>query len=174
MLFVNRRDELDVLAQWYGRQGARLGLVWGRRRVGKTASLQEFARDRRHIFHTAAGRPAVDELRALSTSAALVLDATFGDLRERPFTDWNDAIDTLASTAQEQPLLLVHDEFPELLSASPELAGVLRAAWDRVRTHGLWPNPWRRRLGGVAARARGSDAPEGLAAAHHGSRTTAR
>ncbi len=134
MSFVNRRDELDALAEWYERAGARLGLVWGRRRVGKTALLQEFAKDRRHIFHTAAGRPAVDELRALSTSAALVLDATFRDLRERPFTDWTDALDTLASTAQEQPLLLVLDEFPELLSASPELPSVLRAAWDRVRT----------------------------------------
>ena len=37
--------------------GSKLALLWGRRRVGKTALLQHFAGGKRTVFHTGAGRP---------------------------------------------------------------------------------------------------------------------
>jgi AAA+ ATPase superfamily predicted ATPase len=133
MAFVNRADELAALESWWTQPGSTMGVVWGRRRVGKTALLQAFAKDRRHVFHTAAGRPAGDELRALSNASATVLGTGFRDLIERPFTDWADALETLADAARAEPVLLILDEFPELLGTTPELPGIVRAVWDRVR-----------------------------------------
>ncbi len=134
MTFVNRTEELASLERWWERPGSAMGLVWGRRRVGKTALLQEFARARRHVFHTAAGRPLADELRALSQAAASVETDGFRDLVVRPFADWTDAFETLADLARDEPLLLVLDELPEALAVTPELPSVLRAVWDRVRS----------------------------------------
>src|SRR5680860_1122562 len=133
-MFVNRKQELALLERWHREPGGRLGLVWGRRRVGKTALLEEFAGSRRAIFHTAAGRPVSDELRLLSRSAREVVSTSARDLDARPFADWDDALDTLAAVARRERLLLVIDEFPELVTASPELPGVLRAFWDRARS----------------------------------------
>ncbi|MGP8249137.1 MAG: ATP-binding protein [Candidatus Dormibacteria bacterium] len=62
MQFVNRSWELDQLESWWAKSGQRLGLVWGRRRVGKTLLLQRFAEGRhRTVYHTFAGRSAADE-----------------------------------------------------------------------------------------------------------------
>jgi hypothetical protein len=110
-----------------------MALVWGRRRVGKTALLSAFATDRRAVFHTGAGRPARDELKVLSRMAAPALEGGTRDLQARPFVDWDDALEALAAAAQSEPLLLVLDEFPELLRAAPELPSVLRAFWDGAR-----------------------------------------
>ncbi len=133
-MFTNRRDELAALGSWWERPGAALGLVWGRRRVGKTSLLEEFARDKRTVFHTGAGRPAADELRLLSEAVSETIGLGARDLGVRPFTSWDDALDSLATAAARQRLLLVIDEFPDLVKVSPELPGVMRAFWDRARS----------------------------------------
>jgi len=133
-MFVNRRDELEQLEQWWTRPEAALGMVWGRRRVGKTALIQRFGSERPAVFHTGGGRPATAELAALARAGTPLLSDGVRDLDARPFADWDDALETLAAAAAERPVLLVLDEFPALVETSPELPSLIRAAWDRLRS----------------------------------------
>lgn len=133
MTFVNRERELKQLSRWWDAAGAGMAIVWGRRRVGKTALLQHFAADLPAVFHTGGGRPAAVELLALSRAAAPLLAGGLRDLESRPFVDWDDAFDTLAEAARSRRVLLVLDELPALAETSPELPSLIRAAWDRVR-----------------------------------------
>lgn len=134
MAFVNRKDELARLEEWWSRPSAGMGIVWGRRRVGKTALIEEFAEARGAVFHTGSGRPPGAELEALSRAAAPLLGGGMRDLEARPFADWDDALETLAQAAREEPLLLVLDELPTIVETAPELPALIRAAWDRLRS----------------------------------------
>lgn len=132
MPFVNRSSELDRLSSWWNGPGSGMGVVWGRRRVGKTALLQHFAADRPAVFHTGAGRPAEAELAALSRAAAPLVDGRSRDLAVRPFADWEDVLETLAAASHGRRILLVLDEVPALQESSPDLASRIRAVWDRI------------------------------------------
>jgi AAA+ ATPase superfamily predicted ATPase len=130
MPFVNREQELEALGRWWDVRGPRLAFVWGRRRVGKTALIERFAAGRRAVFHTGSRRPVVDELAGLSRAAEGLVAGR--DLSVNPFHDWTDLIETLAREAAAEPILLVLDEFPELVAVAPELPSIIRAGWDRI------------------------------------------
>lgn len=134
MGFVNRLDELAALKAWWDRPHARPALVWGRRRVGKTALLQHFATITAApvVFHTGTGEPAAAEIASLSRQAAAALPDSLRDIAAEPYSTWRDILDYLARRAVQSRVLLVLDEFPELLGASPALPGILRAFLDEI------------------------------------------
>jgi uncharacterized protein len=131
-VFVNRVRELAALTAWWEQPDARPALVWGRRRVGKTMLIQQFAQDRRTIFHTGAGRSAGGELVQLSRHVAAATPEGLRNLTRRPYADWDDAFEHLAEAARTDPILLILDEYPELERTSPDLPGIIRAFLDRA------------------------------------------
>ncbi|MDN5859512.1 MAG: ATP-binding protein [Pseudonocardia sp.] len=130
-MFVNRSAELAALHSWWDGREPRMAMVWGRRRVGKTALVRRFADALRSVFHTGAGRGQAAELAVLGRQAATTAGGGIRDLTTRGYVDWDDALDHLAGVAEHEPLLLVLDEFPELARTSPELPNLLRAFLDR-------------------------------------------
>jgi uncharacterized protein len=134
MSFVNRVDELAALDAWWNRAASRPALVWGRRRVGKTALLQEFVSrcDAPAVFHTGTGEAAGAEIASLCRQTALAIPDPVRDLASEPYREWRDILDYLARAARDTPVLLVLDEFPELIQATPALPGIMRAFLDQV------------------------------------------
>jgi AAA+ ATPase superfamily predicted ATPase len=133
MGFVGRRAELAALGHWWREMPDRPALVWGRRRVGKTTLIEQFADELpRVVFHTGVGDPAPAELARLSDSVRAAGLGGIRDLGANPYHDWRDALDHLAQEAVSQPALLVLDEFPELLHGAPTLPGTLRAFLDHT------------------------------------------
>jgi AAA+ ATPase superfamily predicted ATPase len=115
-MFVGREAELDALTHWWEHAPDRPALVWGRRGVGKTALIDHFASTLpRVVFHTGVGEPMPGALARLSEGVAGAKVGGLRDMIANPYRDWRDALDHLAELAATEPLLLVLDEFPELL-----------------------------------------------------------
>ena len=66
MDFLDRADELTWLNDGWGSGRAELRILYGRRRVGKSALLDELARGKRHVVHQAAEGSTADQLRDLT------------------------------------------------------------------------------------------------------------
>lgn len=130
--FVGRRDEIARLEAWWGEPAPRPALVWGRRRVGKTALLQRFADGRHCVFHTGGNRTGHGELVEFSRQVAGAIPEAMRDLAARPYRTWDEAFDDLGRHASGEPLLLIIDEFPEVAAAVPDIGGILRAFLDRA------------------------------------------
>jgi AAA+ ATPase superfamily predicted ATPase len=123
---------MSRLEAWWGEPAPRPALIWGRRRVGKTALLQRFAEGRRCVFHTGGNRTGNGELAEFSRQAAAAVPEALRDLGARSYRTWDEAFDHLGQYAAGDPLLLVIDEFPEVAAAVPDIAGILRAFLDRA------------------------------------------
>jgi len=132
MAFVNRKRELAALDEWWQRPGPQLGVIWGRRRIGKSYLIGHWARDKRAIFHIARNQPVREQLRQLSERASPLASSADRDLTRTPFSDWDDLFLVLANAARDEPLLLVIDEFAELHQAEPNIESTLRAIWEGV------------------------------------------
>ena len=50
-MFIGRKRELDFLQERYDSERAELIVLYGRRRIGKTELLQQFARDKSAVFY---------------------------------------------------------------------------------------------------------------------------
>lgn len=100
--------------------------------MGKSFLVSHWVGDRRVIFHIARNESAREQLRHLSQRAHSLVSNRHRDLERTPFSGWDDVFSVLAAAAEDEPLLLVIDEFAELHQAEPKIESTLRAVWQEV------------------------------------------
>lgn len=130
LMFLNRTRELDFLNSRYARLGAEFVVLYGRRRVGKSALVYEWCQGKPFLYFFAARLPDAVLLREFSQEVAKALGQP-----DRTFSDWSSAFLALAELAREQRFVVVIDEYPYLADSSPGLSTVLQRAWDTVLQH---------------------------------------
>ena len=127
--FQNRTDELAWLQDGWGSGHGELRILYGRRRVGKSALLDEFARGKRHIVFQAVEGTVADQLRDLTEAILACQDDPV--LRAAPLPNWAAAFAYLARMAAGGRLLVIFDEYQYVAEADPTLASQLQRWWSR-------------------------------------------
>lgn len=125
----DRDHDWSVLARLWESRRAELGLVLGRRRVGKSHLLTRFAGAVDGLYYQATRRSEAEQLRAMTRLAG----ARFNDaalIHGAPFTDWSALLRYLADKAAGEPLLVVLDEYPYLEEAAPGISSVVQSWID--------------------------------------------
>ncbi|MEV4073494.1 AAA family ATPase [Nonomuraea fuscirosea] len=104
--------------------GATLGLVYGRRRQGKTLMLELLAQETGGFIFAATQQTEAQNLADLGAAFA----AHRGMRQPVPFRDWREALDELLRLGEERAVPVIVDEFPYLVSATPALPSYLQQA----------------------------------------------
>jgi len=116
-----------------------LGVVWGRRRVGKTYLLTHLAENKRSVYFTATRQDSEErQLERFTARLREQLGDAVADLMTGPFPDWEAALRFVARLAEREPLLVVIDEAPRLSSTAGDFGDLVSAVWEHhVRDHSL-------------------------------------
>ncbi|MBW3079180.1 ATP-binding protein [Bifidobacterium simiiventris] len=130
-MFIGRQHELIALQRMYDSKRFEMMVIYGRRRVGKTALIDHFLDGKTALYFTARQQNS----RLILQSFAMAIAAYFNQ-PEVDFRSWDNAIDYLVSQARRHAgdkLVIVLDEFPYAAEAEPSLPSILQIAID----HGL-------------------------------------
>ncbi|MDN5851395.1 MAG: ATP-binding protein [Actinomycetia bacterium] len=111
--------------------GTRVGILYGRRRLGKSFLLRRLAREYDGTYYMAIEQEPLPAKQRFADAVAVRLGLDAGQVQ---FRDWTEALRT-AIGAQERRRLLILDELPYLLAhpQGAELPSVLQAIVDDSR-----------------------------------------
>lgn len=128
--FIDRHDELSFLNKEYWRKGSSLVILYGRRRVGKTALLTEFMKDKPNIYFLATQEAETENRNAFKDMAAEHLENSL--LKTAVVNDWITIFKTLVDSVKETKLLVVIDEFQYLGKMNPAFPSIFQKIWDTI------------------------------------------
>jgi len=126
-MFIGRQKELDDLESCFSSEKFECVIIYGRRRVGKTALISRFIEDKEAIFFTAIESDAKDNLAGLSQS---IYDLSHQEGQAPVFSSFQDALDEIYRIAQKQHIVLVIDEYPYIAKADKGFSSRLQAQID--------------------------------------------
>lgn len=131
--FVARENELDDLEEMYESSNFEMAVIYGRRRVGKTALIKEFIKDKPAIYFQ--GIEATKELNLGYLSDSIMDFENPNRINKNfIFPDFKTAFSQIQDIANQQKkkLVFVLDEFPYLAESAPEVSSLLQYAIDHI------------------------------------------
>lgn len=129
-MFYCREKELFELNKRYDNGKFECIVVYGRRRVGKTALLGEFCKDKPTVFFSALNATAQENLEALSKA---IYEKDHPDATTAPvYNSFDDAFAGITRMAKDERLVFVIDEYPYLAKADKSISSRLQHIIDRV------------------------------------------
>jgi uncharacterized protein len=124
---IGREPEWHRLTEFAnsGEPSASLGIVWGRRRIGKSFMLQDLSEQMQGFYYHALRGSSGEGLRDLGEH----LGDQLGAVAPLALNNWDEAVDALMALGREREMLVVLDEFPYLLEHTPALDSVIQRAY---------------------------------------------
>lgn len=137
-MFIGRREQLEALSGLWGKRTSSLVTCRGRRRIGKSTLIEEFAKRTADHFINITGlspRKGMTDARQRRNFCEELADQTDGKVTVA--ANWTTAFRALDERipAEGRTVVLL-DEISWMGSRNPDFAGYLKSAWDkRLKKH---------------------------------------
>lgn len=129
-MFHCREKELNELNKRYKKNNFECVIVYGRRRVGKTALINEFCKGKPTIFFSALNASAQENLESLSK---VIYEKEHETTETAPvYPTFDAAFKEITSMAEKERLIFVIDEYPYLAKADKSISSRLQHIIDHV------------------------------------------
>ena len=133
-MFHCREKELSDLNRRYDRGNFECIIVYGRRRVGKTALINEFCKGKPTVFFSALNASSQENLEALSKA---IYEKEHPGAESAPvYPSFDAAFAELTEMAKKERLVFVIDEYPYLAKAEKSVSSRLQHIIDHIWSSG--------------------------------------
>lgn len=136
-MFYCREEELRTMNNRYKKDRFECVVIYGRRRVGKTALINEFCKGKPTVYFSALNASSQENLEALSKA---IYTCQNPDSTSTPtYRSYEDALEAITGMAMEKRLVFVIDEYPYLAKAeksiSSRLQHIIDHSWQGSRIY---------------------------------------
>lgn len=128
MKFIGRQKELSYLNIKYKSDKKEFGIIYGRRRIGKTALIEEFVKDKNSIFFQAKKTALYGNLQSFSK----VVNEKIGNNINLVYENFEQAFDALNEYSKKERLIIVIDEYPYILEQMSWFSSLIQQFIDRA------------------------------------------
>ncbi|MDR3121589.1 MAG: ATP-binding protein [Clostridiales bacterium] len=130
-MFIGRERELSELSRLYGAGKFQCAVMYGRRRVGKTALINEFIKDKEAVYFTGQETNAKENLSLLSQS----IFALSNDFSQTApvFSGYKEALDAIFTLGERRRVILAIDEYPYLAASYKGFSSLLQTYIDKYK-----------------------------------------
>lgn len=127
-MFYCREEELQTMNRRYEKGRFECIVIYGRRRVGKTALINEFCKGKPTVYFSALSASSQENLETLSKA---IYTCKNPDSSVAPtYRSYEDALDEITAMAKQQRLVFVIDEYPYLAKAEKSFSSRLQHIID--------------------------------------------
>ena len=128
-MFIGIERELASLKEFYDKDGIGMTVIYGRRRIGKSTLITEFAKDKKTIFYTATK---VGQNRNLELFSKQVVDMLMPGVEDISFNTTEAVFDFIDKNIGDEKVVLVIDELPYWAERDDALLSILQKYIDTV------------------------------------------
>ena len=129
-MFIGREKELNALEKLYISNKFEFVVIYGRRRVGKTALINKFLDDKKAIYFMGVESNTKQNLENFSKS---IIEYDSGIETETSFLSFQAALEYVFKLSQKERLILTIDEFPYVARSSKSLSSTLQLLIDKYK-----------------------------------------
>jgi AAA+ ATPase superfamily predicted ATPase len=130
-VFIGRQKELRELTRLYNTDKFQCVILYGRRRVGKTALITEFNKGKKVIYFTGQETNAKENLASLSR-CIFALSRDFPDASPL-FASYQEALEAVFRLAETRRVVLAIDEYPYLAASYKGVSSLLQTCIDKYQ-----------------------------------------
>ena len=129
-MFIGRENELKTLSRLYESDRFEFAVIYGRRRVGKTALIGEFVRGKKAIYFMGVESNVKQNLENFSES---ILEYVGGIEAKTSFASYQEALEYVFRLSEKEKLILAIDEYPYVARDAKSFASTLQLLIDKYK-----------------------------------------
>lgn len=129
-MFIGRQRELSSLEKLYNSDKFEFAVIYGRRRVGKTALISKFIEGKDAIYFIGVESNEKQNLENFSRS---IMEFASSQAPDSFFPSMQSALEYVFKLSESRRIILAIDEYPYVARASKSLASTLQLLIDRYK-----------------------------------------